>query len=461
VRQVLESIFDGALDEFHNRKYADICIDYNLDLNEEVITTTSVYSNIQILSRPIELEDQHPLRLWLWRDVSHMRDLEQKIQQQVKLESLALFSAGVAHNFNNMLAAILGRAQLLLMNVQTPPGITERRKGVLDLRKSLEVIEEAALEGAHTVRRIQNFSRKKTDDKSLSPVDLNDVIESSLDLTKVRWKDESQSKDIKITIAKQFSRMPSISGNASEMIELFTNLFNNAIDAMPQGGEITIKSFTKNGQVNITIQDTGIGIPEAIRDRIFDPFFTTKGVQSTGLGLSAAYGIIKRHKGTIVVEGVPGEGTSFAMTFPVCEEAIEEQQIKPKGKTHEKVRILVIEDEKDIRDLIVDILQMNGLEVEIASSGSQGIKLFQEKQFDLVFTDLGMPGMSGWQVAKEIKMIDKKTPVALITGWQIQLKDAEMKEKGVDLYINKPFKVDQLLQLVQEGMEVKDMYQDV
>ena len=406
-------------------------------------------------------EGQYVAGVSIIRDVTERKRMEERLIQSEKLKSLEGLAGGVAHNFNNMLAAILGRAQLLIMNVQTPPGITERRKGVLDLRKSLEVIEEAALEGAHTVRRIQNFSRKKTDDKSLNPVDLNDVIESSLELTKVRWKDEAQSNDIKITIEKQFSRMPSIAGNASEMIELFTNLINNAIDAMPQGGEITIKSFTTNGQVNITVQDTGIGIPEAIRDRIFDPFFTTKGVQSTGLGLSAAYGIIKRHKGTIVVDGVQGEGTAFAMTFPVCEEAIEEQQVKPKGKTHDKVRILVIEDEKDIRDLIVDILQMNGLDVEIASSGSQGIKLFQEKKFDLVFTDLGMPGMSGWQVAKEIKMIDKKTPVALITGWQIQLKNAEMKEKGVDLYINKPFKVDQLLQLVQEGMEVKDMYQNV
>jgi signal transduction histidine kinase/ActR/RegA family two-component response regulator len=395
------------------------------------------------------------------RDVTERKRMEERLIQSEKLKSLEGLAGGVAHNFNNMLAAILGRAQLLLMHVQTPPGITERRKGVLDLRKSLEVIEEAALEGAHTVRRIQNFSRKKTDDKSLNPVDLNDVVESSLELTKVRWKDEAQSNDIKITIEKQFSRMPSISGNTSEMIELFTNLINNAIDAMPQGGEITIKSCTTNGQVNITIQDTGIGIPEDIRDRIFDPFFTTKGVQSTGLGLSAAYGIIKRHKGTIVVDGVQGEGTVFTMTFPVCEDAVEEQQVKPKGATHDKVRILVIEDEQDIRDLIVDILQMNGLDVEIASSGGQGIKLFKEKKFDLVFTDLGMPGMSGWQVAKEIKMIDKKTPVALITGWQIQLKNDEMKEKGVDLYINKPFKVDQLLKLVQEGMEVKEMYQNV
>jgi PAS domain S-box-containing protein len=414
-----------------------------------------------VTATPFRGSDGNPIGIVEYvRDIAERKRMEEQLIQSEKLKSLEGLAGGVAHNFNNMLAAILGRAQLLIMNVQTPPGIEERRKGVLDLRKSLEVIEDAALEGAHTVRRIQDFSRKRTDTKSLEPVNLNDVIESSLDLTKVRWKDEAQSKDIKIVIEKQFSQMPAIAGNTSELIELFTNLINNAIDAMPQGGDITIKSFTTNGQVNITVEDTGIGIPEAIRDRIFDPFFTTKGVQSTGLGLSAAYGIIKRHKGAIAVEGTQGEGTAFTMTFPVCEEAVEKQPVKPNKKKHEKVRILVIEDEKDIQDLIVDILQMNNFEVEVTSSGSQGIKLFQEKSFDLVFTDLGMPGMSGWQVAKEIKKINDKTPVALITGWQIQLKNAEMRDKGVDLCINKPFKVEQLLQLVQEGMEVKDMYQN-
>ena len=414
-----------------------------------------------VTATPFRGSDGNPIGIVEYvRDITERKRMEERLVQSEKLKSLEGLAGGVAHNFNNMLAAILGRAQLLIMHVQTPPGIKERRKGVLDLKKSLEVIEEAALEGAHTVRRIQDFSRKRNDSKSLEPVNLNDVIESSLDLTKGRWKDEAQSNDIKITIEKQFYQMPSIAGNISELIELFTNLIHNAIDAMPQGGEITIKSYTTNGKVTIALEDTGIGIPEGIRDRIFDPFFTTKGVQAAGLGLSAAYGIIKRHKGTITVEGTQGEGTAFTMTFPVCEETVEKQPVKPKKKKHEKVRILVIEDEKDIQDLIVDILQMNNLEVEVASSGSQGIKLFQEKTFDLVFTDLGMPGMSGWQVAKEIKKINDKTPVALITGWQIQLKNAEMKEKGVDLCINKPFKVDQLLQLVQEGMEVKDMYQN-
>ncbi|MDX1779423.1 MAG: PAS domain S-box protein, partial [Thermodesulfobacteriota bacterium] len=162
------------------------------------------------------------------RDITERKRMEERLIQSEKLKSLEGLAGGVAHNFNNMLAAILGRAQLLMMNVQTPPGIKERRKGVLDLKKSLEVIEDAALEGAHTVRRIQDFSRKGTDSKGLEPANLSDVIESSLALTKGRWKDEAQSKDIKLTIEKQFSRMPSIAGNTSELIELFTNLINNA-----------------------------------------------------------------------------------------------------------------------------------------------------------------------------------------------------------------------------------------
>ena len=436
--------------------------EHRVECDTEVERKTGICIPCTVTATPFRGSDGKPIGIVEYvRDITERKRMEQRLLQSEKLKSLEALAGGVAHNFNNILAAILGRAELLMMDIQTPPDIKERRKGILDLRKSLEVIEGAALEGAHTVRRIQDFSRKRTDDKNLEPVNLQEVIDSSLEFTKARWMDEAQSKDIKITIEKKFSQLPPIAGNVSELIELFTNLINNAIDAMTQGGEISIESFTANGQVSITLKDTGIGIPEAIRDRIFDPFFTTKGVQSTGLGLSAAYGIIKRHAGTIVAEGLQGAGTAFTITFPVCEKEIEEQYMEPKVKKCEKVRILVIEDEEDIRELITDILEMNGLEVEGASSGSQGITLFKKKQFDLVFTDLGMPGMSGWQVAKEIKTIDNKTPVALITGWQIPLKNAEMKEKGVDLYINKPFKVDQLLRLVQEGMEIKDMYQNI
>ncbi len=384
--------------------------------------------------------------------------MEQRLLQSEKLKSLEELAGGVAHNFNNILAAILGRAQLLMMNIKTPPGVQERRKAALDLKKSLEIIEEAALDGANTVRRIQDFSRKKDDDRSLMPVNMNDVIEHSLKFTQGRWKDEAESKDIKITINKESTNLPPVAGNVSELIELFANLLNNAIDAMPQGGSIAIKSFAENKQVTVTVEDTGTGIPQTVQDRIFDPFFTTKGVQSTGLGLSASYGIVKSHGGTISVESREGEGTTFTIKLPISEQAVAEQKIKPLLNRHRKVRILVIDDEKEIRELIADILTMNKFEAEVASNGREGIRLFKEKKFDLVFTDLGMPGMSGWQVAKEIKKINDTTPVALITGWQIQSEDAELKAKGVDLMINKPFRVDQVLRLVQEGMEIKDMH---
>ena len=392
------------------------------------------------------------------RDITERKRMEQRLLQSEKLKSLEELAGGVAHNFNNILAAILGRAQLLMMNIKTPPGIQERRSTALDLKKSLEIIEEAALDGANTVRRIQDFSRKKDDERSLMPVNMNDIIEQSLKFTQGKWKDEAESKDIKITIKQKSTTLPAIAGNASELIELFANLINNAIDAMPQGGSIAINSFAKNKQVTITVGDTGIGIPQTVRDRIFDPFFTTKGVQSTGLGLSASYGIVKSHGGTISVESKKGKGTTFTIKLPISKQAVAEQKIKPLLKRHRKVRILVIDDEKDIRELIADILTMNRFEVEVASNGREGISLFKKKKFDLVFTDLGMPGMSGWQVAKEIKKINDKIPVALITGWQIKAEGAELKAKGVDLIINKPFKVEQVLLLVQEGMEIKDMH---
>jgi len=272
----------------------------------------------------------------------------------------------------------------------------------------------------------------------------------------VRWKGEAESKGIKFTIQQNYSTLPPIAGNASELRELFTNLIGNAIDAMPNGGKITINTLVDNNHAVITVSDTGIGIPETIRERIFDPFFTTKGVQSTGLGLSVSYGIINRHKGTIRVESSEGKVTTFTIKFPLSKGKSAPKKVKKSPpRKHKEANILIIEDEKDVRQLLADLLIDKGHKVETAADGIKGIQLFKKKDFDLVFTDLGMPKMSGWQVAKEIKKINKKTPVVLITGWNVQLKNSELKKSGIDLVANKPFQVEQVLQLVQEGIEIK------
>jgi len=390
------------------------------------------------------------------RDISERKNIEKRLLQSEKLKSLGELAGGVAHDFNNVLAAILGRAQLLKMIVDSPPSKKERRKSVLVLKKGLEVIERASLDGAETVRRIQEFARRRDDDKHFANVDITEIIEDSIEFTKIRWKNEAESKGIKIDIQKEFSTLPTTTGSAAELREVVTNMINNAVDAMPQGGAVTIKTSMEDNHILIKVEDTGVGIPQAIRDRVFDPFFTTKGPQSSGLGMSVSYGIINRHRGTMAINSAEGEGTTFTIKLPISEKIVKEE--KPISDKQKKARILVIEDDEDVSDLLSAILTEGGHEVETASDGSTGIKLFKEKEFDLVFTDLGMPGMSGWQVAEKVKSINRRVPVTLITGWNVDLKQSEMKKNGVDLIAYKPFEVKQVFKLVQDGMILRDRF---
>jgi CheY-like chemotaxis protein len=176
--------------------------------------------------------------------------------------------------------------------------------------------------------------------------------------------------------------------------------------------------------------------------------------------MSVSYGIINRHGGTIRVDSTEGKGSTFVITIPISDNIHmkeEEENLMPEEMR--KSTILIIEDEEEVRNLLADILIANGHQVEKASDGNRGIEMFKKKDFDLVFTDLGMPEMSGWEVAETIKTINDKIPVAVITGWNVDLEDTEMQARGVNLIVNKPFQVNQILQLVQEGMEWKKRFE--
>jgi CheY-like chemotaxis protein len=341
----------------------------------------------------------------------------------------------------------------------------ENSHAVREMQKGLELIESAARDGAETVKQIQDFSRRRTDDKDLTAIDVNQLLDHALEYTRLRWKDEAESKGIRIGIIKELAPLRPIRGRSSELRRVFTNLINNAIDAMPQGGEIRVTSFMNDNIVVITIEDTGDGIPRTIKDKIFDPFFTTKGPQSTGLGLSVCYGTINRHHGTITAESVEGEGSTFTLTFPAAEHAVQGEVWKensmPVRKEQEKARILVIDDEESVRELLRDILTDASHEVAVARDGKEGIALFREKEFDMVFTDLGMPVMSGWEVAEKVKSINEKVPIALITGWNVSLEESELNDKRINLVIQKPFKIEEILHLVQKGMILRDQFKAV
>jgi PAS domain S-box-containing protein len=383
----------------------------------------------------------------IMRDISERRKIEEQLIQSEKLRAVGQMASGVAHDFNNALAIILGITELL-----------ERQVNSLnpeEIKRQLKVIETAALDAAETVRRIQEFTRIRID-KEYSKVNINEIVEEVKEMSKPRWKDQAQEKGINIELTTLLEKdLPPVMGNPSELREVLTNVIFNSIDAMPEGGKIVIETRNINKEIQIQVTDTGEGIPQEVRRRIFDPFFTTKGVISDGLGLSIAYNIITRQGGRIEIESEERKGTAVKIILPVPSELKED---KEEGTLREDVgstNILVIDDEEMVRNILGNLLKQGGHNVFSASSGKEGLALFNKGGIDLVFTDLGMPGISGWEVAKSIKAIDSSVPVALITGWGFQIDDEKMKESGADLVLNKPFKIDEVLDLVAEAMEIK------
>jgi CheY-like chemotaxis protein len=209
--------------------------------------------------------------------------------------------------------------------------------------------------------------------------------------------------------------------------------------------------------VEVRVADTGIGMTEEVKNRVFDPFFTTKGVTNSGLGMSVSYGIIKRHGGEILIESEPQKGTTFIVHLPTGygeEEGLVKKVIVPKESR--RARILVIDVEDSVRDILSRMLKTKGHKVVVAPNGEDGIERFRAETFDLVFTDLGMPKLSGWDVGKTIKGINPKTPIAMITGWGVELDREKLSESGIDLIISKPFNFDQVIDLVSEALELKE-----
>jgi PAS domain S-box-containing protein len=379
----------------------------------------------------------------LMRDITEKRKMEEQLLQTEKLRALGEMASGVAHDFNNALAAILGNTQLLLYSVQDE-----------EMRESLKTIEKVAKDSAQTVKRLQEFTKKRAR-QELFKLDINSIIRDVIEITKPKWKDEAQGKGNPIEMALQLGDLPKVAGNASEMREVITNIIFNAIEAMSGGGKIEIRTYQRGNNVHIRIADTGAGMDEETRKRIFEPFFTTKPFSNTGLGLSMSYGIIKRFGGEIEVESNVGVGTTFTIVLPVSLSGKEETKVDTTIKIGKSLRVLVIDDEETVRSVLEKLLSQANHQVTVTNDGEKGIQLFQQKEFDIVLTDLGMPGLSGWEVCQRIKKIKQATPVGMITGWGMELSQDKMKEYGLDFILSKPFDFSQVIKVVSETIGLR------
>jgi PAS domain S-box-containing protein len=397
--------------------------------------------HVEISARLMKVDQRSANYICFVKDLTDHKKLEEQLIQTEKLRALGEMASGVAHDFNNALAAILGNTQLLLYSAQDE-----------ETREILKTIEKVARDSAQTVKRLQEFTRKRPR-QELFKLDMNSIIQDVVEITRPKWKDEAQGKGIQIEIVSHLGDVPDTAGNASEMREVITNIIFNAIEAMPMGGKIEIRSFREKENIHVRIADTGIGMDETTKKKIFEPFFTTKPFSNTGLGLSMSYGIIKRFGGEIEVESRVGGGTTFTLILPVTLEGAEEKIPDSEIKKAKAARILVIDDEKTVRDVLAKMLSHANHKVTVATNGEEGVRLFNEQKFDMVLTDLGMPGMSGWEVCRSIKQINSSTPVGMITGWGLEVDQDRKEEAGLDFIITKPFDFNRVVKEVSEKIE--------
>ena len=305
------------------------------------------------------------------------------------------------------------------------------------------------------MKRIQDFARQRRDHDFL-PVAVDQLLMDVNEITRPRWKDRAQASNVHINLNLQIGTNASIMGDASELREVLVNMVFNAVDAMPEGGLLSLSAEEVDGSIEIAVSDTGVGMSPDVRSRVLDPFFTTKGKAGMGLGLAVCYGIIQRHQGSVEVKSELGQGTVFRIRLPIAEARLRTNaQVETPARltlvqSSKSPRILVVDDEKYVRELLADFLESEGYEVTLAENGTEALRLFEQQTFEAVFTDVGMPGMSGWELARAIREQDGKIPLAVITGWGEAVGSIEQEEAKVDWVVTKPFSINRIAEIVME-----------
>ena len=372
---------------------------------------------------------------------------QEQAVQTAKLGALGQMAGGVAHDFNNLLAAILGRAELL-----------QRRTSDPLVMQGLKVIQGAALDGAETVRRILGFARAKGEEQA-EPVEIAPLLQQVMEIARPRWKDEAQARGAFINVALALEPVPPVRGNAAELREVFLNLLLNAVDAMPNGGTVTLgvrslKAGTAAAgalgeSVECFVRDTGVGMSTEVRRRAFDPFFTTKGARGTGLGLSVVYGIVSRHGGRVRIDSRETVGTTVTLHLPVFQGSTAVEAPDPGPVDTGSARILVVDDEEELANMLADILRLEGGHVvEVMTDARAALDRVAASPPDLLFTDLGMPVLSGWELAAQARTFHPGLPVVLVTGWGHQLDPDRVRNSGVVGVVAKPYRIEDIRKAV-------------
>jgi PAS domain S-box-containing protein len=429
-----EMMLDNVLQTPENEKNWNVLIDKlkkkgdveNFEV--EIVTRTGKTKNL-ILSGSLV----GGILTGMIMDVTEKREFEKRLLQSEKLKAMGVMAAGIAHDFNNVLAIINGYAQLLQSSCDDNE----------ELLNGLRTICRAVKDGTETVRRMSEFNRMEKDKSEFVSVNMVEMVKQAVDFSKPKWKDLAHARGATYNLDLEgLNSVPNVLGRPSELREVITNMINNAIDAMPGSGRIAFRTWNENNTVCTSISDNGCGMSKDIQMRIFDPFYSTKGVEGSGLGMSVVYGIIGKHGGKIDIESQIENGTIFIIRLPVATETIHaEASLEPVNNINVKAknyRILVVDDVKEISDILNMFLDRQGYNVDSVESGAEAIKLLKKESYDLLLCDLGMPEVSGWDMVRAVESLDRKPKIGLITGWVDMLESLKNEDMGVDFVVSKP-----------------------
>ena len=402
---------------------------------------------LQQLSEHVALA-AHQVSLYeaLQQAYDDLRQTQHTVMQQERLRALGQMASGIAHDINNAISPVVLYTESLL---EQEANLSARARDYL-------VTIQRAIDGvAETVARMREFYREHEPQLLLAPVYLNRMAEQVIDLTRARWRDLPQERGIVIRMQTELAPdLPAIMGAANEIRDALTNLIFNAVDAMPEGGTLMLRTRAVPAPaaaadesatlVRLEVSDTGVGMDEETKRRCLEPFFTTKGERGTGLGLAMVYGMAQRHGAEIEIESEPGKGTTMRLVFPPAAPAAV-SMVRPPAppRPAQSLRILVVDDDPLLIKSLRDTLASDGHHVTTADGGQAGIDAFvaaeqRREPFAVVITDLGMPFVDGRQVAAAVKSASPSTPVILLTGWGQRLIAEDEIPAHVDRVLNKP-----------------------
>ena len=386
-------------------------------------------------------EDLRETNRELEKALRELKATQQQVIQQERLSALGQMAAGIAHDFNNTLMPILGFADVLLHN---DAALSDKAEA----RRCLEMLRTSAQDAASVVSRLREFYRPAESEEEFPIVDLAKLVEQAIALTEPKWRGLTQARGVTVKIETHFTDRPFVAGEEPALREVLTNLLFNAVDAMPEGGRISISTDVQENFAVLRVSDTGTGMTENVRQRCLEPFFSTKGDRGTGLGLSMVYGIVERHRGKLEIESELGKGTTFIIRLPLAEELPAESVAKAPAKSESMLSVLVVDDEARSREVLTAYLRTDHHAVAAASSGREALEKFKRGRFDLVLMDRAMPEMSGEQTARFIKQIRQDVPVILLSGFSGGVEASS--HDSIDVVLHKPITLDALRQTISQ-----------